>query len=277
MFEIVKAERLTRETTRMEFFAPAIAHKALPGQFVMLRVDDRGERIPLTICDKNEREGTIILVFQAVGATTVQLSHMEEGQKLEDLVGPLGMPTDFGSAKRVCILGGGLGSAIAYPQAKWLHNHGVRVDVILGFRSHDLVIMEDAFKRHCDSLVITTDDGSYGEQGFVTDVMMRQIEEGAHYDLVIAVGPVPMMKVASELTRPLGIRTIVSMNTLMIDGTGVCGCCRVRVGDEYKHACVDGPDFDGHLVDFDEAMRRNDQFSRSEHEALVRLAMEKRL
>ena len=277
MFEIVKAQRLNQETTRMEFFAPAIAHKVLPGQFVMLRIDEQGERIPLTVCDRNVREGTITLVFQAVGATTVKLSHLEEGQKLADLAGPLGMPTDFGSAKRVCILGGGLGSAIAYPQAKWLHNHGVRVDVILGFRSKSLVIMEEPFRTHSDSLTITTDDGSYGEQGFVTDVLLRHMGEGASYDLVIAVGPIPMMKAASELTRESGIRTIVSMNTLMIDGTGMCGCCRVKVGDEYKHACVDGPDFDGHLVDFDEAMRRNEQFTHAEHEALVRLALERRL
>lgn len=277
MFEIVNAQRLNHETTRMDFFAPAIAHKVLPGQFVMLRTNELGERIPLTVCDRNVREGTITLVFQAVGATTVQLSHMEQGQRLADLAGPLGMPTNFGNAKRVCILGGGLGSAIAYPQAKWLQNHGARVDVVLGFRTKDLVIMEDEFRRHCDHLAITTDDGSHGEQGFVTEVMMRHIGEGAGYDLVIAVGPLPMMKAASELTRPLGIRTLVSMNTLMIDGTGMCGCCRVKVGDEYHHACVDGPDFDGHLVDFDEAMRRNEQFSHDEHEALVRLALEKRL
>ena len=224
MYPIERVEALNAEVTRMTVRAPEIARKIRPGQFVMLRIDERGERIPLTMNDCDPEAGTVTIVFQAVGATTMRLARMRAGDALLDFAGPLGNPTELAGARRACVIGGGLGTAIAYPQAKWLHEHGCEVDVITGFRTKDLIILEDEINACSARQVIMTDDGSNGN--------------------------------VAATTKPFGIKTLVSMNPLMIDGTGMCGGCRVKVGDEYLHACVDGPDFDGHLVDFDDAMRR---------------------
>ncbi len=267
MYPIIDTSPLNAEVTKMVISAPAIARKVQPGQFVLLRIDDHGERIPLTVHDSDAAAGTITVIFQAVGATTIELSRLKSGDTLSALAGPLGLPTHLEGARRACVIGGGLGTAIAFPQAKWLHEHGAEVDVITGFRSKDLVLLEDEFRPICDRLIIMTDDGSNGNKGLVTEALQRRIDEGADYDLVLAIGPLIMMKFVAATTKPYGIKTYVSMNPIMIDGTGMCGGCRVRVGDEYKHACVDGPDFDGHLVDFDEAMRRNTQFRSFEAEA----------
>ena len=257
MFLIKEKKNLNEQVVFMKIQAPLIAKKAKAGQFIIFRIDEFGERVPLTIADFDREEGTISIIFQAVGKSTKMLSTLNEGNYILDVVGPLGAPTEFGDAKRVAVIGGGVGCAIAYPQAKTLHNMGVFVDTIAGFRNRDIVILENEFKRVSDNLFITTDDGSYGKKGFVTDALKERIEAGADYDLVIAIGPVPMMKFVSELTRSYGIKTIVSLNPIMIDGTGMCGGCRVKVGGEIKFACFDGPDFDGHLVDFDELIKRN--------------------
>ncbi len=254
----------------MKIEAPLIANKAKAGQFIIFRIDEFGERVPLTIADFDRKNGTISIIFQVVGKSTKMLASLNEGDYISDVVGPLGAPTEFGEVKRVAVIGGGVGCAIAYPQAKTLFNMGVKVDVIAGFRNRDIVILEDEFKAVCDNLTITTDDGSYGVKGFVTNALKEKIEAGANYDLVIAIGPIPMMKFVSEVTRPFGIKTIVSLNPIMIDGTGMCGGCRVRVGGEIKFACVDGPDFDGHLVDFDELMKRN-RFYKTQEEHACRL------
>ncbi len=267
MYQIKEAVALNPEVTKMVVEAPAISKKILPGQFIMLRIDEYGERIPLTVNDSDAQAGTVTIVFQAVGATTMQLAAMKAGESLLDFVGPLGRPTELEGAKRVCVIGGGLGCAIAYPQAKWLYEHGVQVDVITGFRNKDLILLEDEFGKVSNRQIIMTDDGSNGNKGLVTNALQTRIDEGADYDLVLAVGPLIMMKFVAATTKPLGIKTLVSMNPLMIDGTGMCGGCRVRVGDEYLHACVDGPDFDGHLVDFDEAMRRSTMYRPFEAEA----------
>lgn len=267
MYPIVETEALSSAAHKLVVSAPAIAKKVLPGQFIMLRIDEEGERIPLTVNDSDPEAGTITLIFQPVGATTMQLETMKAGEALLDVVGPLGNPTELEGATRACVIGGGLGAAIAYPQAKWLHEHGISVDVIVGFRSKDIIILEDEFKAVADNLIIMTDDGSNGNQGFVNLGLQKQIDAGVDYDLVLAIGPVIMMKTVAEVTRPLGIKTLVSLNPIMIDGTGMCGGCRVKVGGEYKHACVDGPDFDGHQVDYDEVMRRNRQFTTQEAQA----------
>lgn len=267
MYPIVEAEVLSSAAKKIVVSAPAIAKKVLPGQFIMLRIDEEGERIPLTVNDSDPESGTITLIFQPVGATTMQLETMKPGDALLDVVGPLGNPTELEGATHACVIGGGLGAAIAYPQAKWLHEHGIKVDVIVGFRSKDIIILEDEFRAVSDNLIIMTDDGSNGNQGFVNVGLQRQIDAGVNYDLVLAIGPVIMMKTVAEVTRPLGIKTLVSLNPIMIDGTGMCGGCRVKVGGEYKHACVDGPDFDGHQVDYDEVMRRNRQFCTQETQA----------
>lgn len=256
MYPIEKVEALNAEVTRMVVKAPEIARKVKPGQFIMLRIDECGERIPLTVNDSNSEAGTITIIFQAVGATTMRLAQLQAGDALLDFAGPLGNPTELDGVKRVCVIGGGLGTAIAYPQAKWLHEHGAEVDVITGFRNIDLVLLEDEINACSTRQIIMTDDGSNGNKGLVTQALQQRIDEGANYDLVLAVGPIIMMKFVAATTKPYGIKTLVSMNPLMIDGTGMCGGCRVKVGDEYFHACVDGPDFDGHLVDFDDAMRR---------------------
>ena len=258
MFKILKKRSLNESVVLMELEAPFIARKAQAGQFVIFRIDEKGERIPLTIADYDREKGSVTIIFQPVGKSTMRLVAMNEGESISDLAGPLGVPTHFDpNVKRVAVVGGGVGCAIAYPQAKALFNAGVKVDVIAGFRSKDIVILEDEFKAVSDNLYVTTDDGSYGKKGFVTDCLKELIEGGANYDAVVAIGPVIMMKFICAVTKPFGIKTIVSLNPIMIDGTGMCGGCRVTVGGKTKYACVDGPDFDGHEVDFDELMRRN--------------------
>ncbi len=268
MYKILKKQGLAPQITKMVVQAPAIAKKAEPGQFIILRIDERGERIPLTIADFDRQAGTVTVIFQTVGKTTQQLSELSEGQGILDFVGPLGTASEFEPLpKRAAVIGGGLGSAIAYPQAKRLTELGVEVDVIAGFRNTDFIILEEELKACSKNLYITTDDGSNGRKGLVTDVLKERIEAGANYDLVVAIGPLIMMKFVSLLTKQYGIKTIVSMNTIMIDGTGMCGGCRLTVGGETKFACVDGPDFDGHLVDFDEAMRRQGVYKDMEQQS----------
>ena len=264
MAHILRKRRLNPTVTLMEVSAPLIAKKALPGQFIILRVDKDGERIPLTIADFDRAAGSVTIIFQKVGFTTELLDSLEEGDDILDFVGPLGRPTEVGDVRKVAVIGGGVGCAIAYPQAKYLHQQGVSVDVIAGFRSRDIVILEDEFRAACDRFYLTTDDGSYGEKGLVTQKLQALIDEGARYDLVIAIGPIPMMKFVCKTTEPYGIKTLVSLNPIMIDGTGMCGGCRVTVGGQVKFACVDGPDFDGHQVDFDELMTRNRAYQERE-------------
>ena len=264
MAKIITKRRLNPTVTLMEVSAPLIAKKALPGQFIILRVDEKGERIPLTIADYDREKGTITIIFQKVGLTTELLDSLEEGDDILDFVGPLGRPTELEGVQKVAVVGGGVGCAIAYPQAKYLHEHGVAVDVIAGFRSKDIVILEEEFQAACDHFYLTTDDGSYGEKGLVTDKLKALIEAGNQYDVVIAIGPIIMMKFVCKTTEPYRIKTLVSLNPIMIDGTGMCGGCRVSVGGEVKFACVDGPDFDGHQVDFDELMTRNGAYKERE-------------
>ena len=256
MFKILDKKVLGAGVTALTIDAPFIAKKVKPGQFVIIRIDEKGERIPLTVADFNADKGTLTIIFQALGYTTKKLALLSVGDCVLDCVGPLGSPTEFGSPKKAIVIGGGVGCAIAFPQAKALYNMGVDTTVIAGFRNKDIVILEDEMKKVCNSYFVTTDDGSYGEKGFVTDVLKNLLEKGG-YDLVIAIGPIPMMKFVSLLTKEYGVKTIVSLNPIMIDGTGMCGGCRVNVGGEIKFACVDGPDFDGHLVDFDSLLRRN--------------------
>ncbi len=266
MFRIVQKRALNDAVILMEFEAPYIAKKALAGQFIIFRIDEMGERVPLTIADYDRDNGTITIIFQVVGKSTEHLATLEEGDTILDLVGPLGVPTKIDpDAKRVCVVGGGVGCAIAYPQAKALHNAGIAVDVIAGFRSKDIVILEDEFRAVCDELVICTDDGTYGQKGFVTNALQGLIDGGRKYDEVIAIGPVPMMKFICQVTKPYGIHTLVSLNPIMIDGTGMCGGCRVTVGGKIRYACVEGPDFDGHQVDFEELMNRNSTYREQEH------------
>ncbi len=270
MYKIIRKEKLNASVSLMEISAPYIAKKAEPGQFIILRIDEQGERVPFTISDYDRKKGTVTIVFQIVGATTERLDTLKAGDSILDFAGPLGNPSEFGNAKRVAVIGGGLGTAIAYPQAKKLHSKGVSVDMINGFRSADIVILEQECREVCDNLYVMTDDGSNGNKGFVTTKLEELIQNGEKYDLVIAIGPLIMMKFVCELTKKYQIKTIISMNPIMIDGTGMCGGCRVKVGGETKFACVDGPDFDGHLVDFDLAMRRLKTFSKQEADALNR-------
>jgi len=256
MYRIVKKRELNPTVTLMEVEAPVVARKCEPGQFIILRVDENGERIPLTIADYDRERGTITIIFQIVGATTEKLNHKREGEYIQDFVGPLGKATQTEGLQSVAVVGGGVGTAIAYPVAKKLHDVGCDVDLIVGFRNKDLIILEDEFKAASTNLIIGTDDGSYGKKALVTDLLKERIEAGAKYDRVIAIGPVIMMKFVCLLTKEYNIPTVVSMNPIMIDGTGMCGGCRLTVGGETKFACVDGPEFDGHLVDFDEAMAR---------------------
>jgi len=256
MFKIVRKEVLNPSVKLMEVEAPHIARKAEPGQFVILRVYEDGERIPLTIADFDREKGTVTVIFQEVGKTTRLLGTLEQGEEILDFVGPLGQASHLEGYKKVAVIGGGLGTAIAYPQAKKLHSLGAEVHSILGFRNKDLIILEKEMAAVSTKLYVTTDDGSNGTKGFVSDILKKLLEEGNKYDLVIAIGPLIMMKVVSNLTKQYGIKTIVSMNPVLIDGTGMCGGCRITVGGKTKFACVDGPDFDGHEVDFDEAMRR---------------------
>ena len=279
MFKILLKKELSKGVFLMEIDAPHIAKKVQPGQFIIFRVNETGERVPLTIADFNREKGSITIICQAVGKSTKLLASLSEGDYILDVAGPLGSPTEFGEAKKVAVIGGGVGCAIAYPQAKALSKMGASVDMIAGFRSRDIVILEDEMKAVAERLFITTDDGSYGEKGFVTDKLNTLIEEGGNYDLVIAIGPVPMMRAVCEVTRPFGIKTIVSLNPIMIDGTGMCGGCRVTVGGEIKFACVDGPDFDGHQVDFSELMKRNATYrdiERERDEHFCRITVEKK-
>ena len=267
MFRIVEKEALNPSMSRMVVEAPFIAKKALAGQFIILRVDEYGERIPLTIADYDREKGTVTIIYQKVGKTTKILDQLQAGEYLLDFIGPLGKASEFEGYKKVAVIGGGAGCAIAYPQAKALHKAGAVVDMIAGFRSKDIIILEKEMKDVCTNLTVMTDDGSNGNKGFVTVALEDNIKAGANYDLVIAIGPIPMMKAVSELTRKYNIKTIVSMNPIMIDGTGMCGGCRLTVGGETKFACVDGPDFDGHEVDFDEVMKRLRTYKPQETEA----------
>ena len=276
MYPIIKKEVLNPTVTKMVIQAPFIAKKAQPGQFIILRVQDQGERIPLTIADYDREAGTITIIYQIVGRTTQLLNMLEEGDSLLDFVGPLGKPTDIENKKHVCVVGGGVGCAIAYPVAKGLHSKGTKVTAIAGFRNQDLVILEKEFNEVSDFHLIS-DDGSTGRKGLVTDVLKELIEAGEQFDEVIAIGPLIMMKFVCMLTKQYNLKTMVSMNPIMIDGTGMCGGCRLKVGDETKFACVDGPDFDGHLVDFDEAISRSRtyaDFEGSERERACHLMKE---
>lgn len=270
MYKIVRKEVLNPSVSLIEVEAPYIARKAEPGQFIILRVDEKGERIPFTIADYDRDKGTVTVIFQIVGKSTESLNELGEGDSLQDMVGPLGVASNFEGVKKVAVIGGGLGTAIAYPQAKKLHSMGVSVDMINGFRNKDLIIIEDLCKAACTNLYTMTDDGSNGNQGFVTAKLEELINSGEKYDLVVAIGPLVMMKAVCDLTRKYDIKTIVSMNPIMIDGTGMCGGCRITVGRETKFACVDGPDFDGHLVDFDSAIARSRMFKNQEAESRER-------
>ena len=277
MFKILKKKQLNENVVLFEIQAPFIAAKAEAGQFIIFRVDEFGERIPLTISDYDRQAGTITIVVQTVGASTMKLAKLDVGECISDVAGPLGVATEYDEdIKKVAVVGGGVGCAIAYPQAKKLFNMGVDVDIIAGFRNKDIVILEDEMKAVSNNLYICTDDGSYGSKGFVTDKLKELIESGNKYDEVIAIGPVIMMKFVSKTTEPYGIKTLVSLNPIMIDGTGMCGGCRVTVGGKIRYACVDGPDFDGHQVDFDELMKRNSTYKEQEAEHICRLTGGKR-
>ena len=267
MYKIVKKKSLNPYVTLMEIDAPLIAKKAEPGQFIILRVDDEGERIPLTVAGYDREKGTVRIIFQIAGATTNKLNHLNEGDCVHDFVGPLGTPTHTDGLKKVCIVGGGVGCAIALPVAEKLHELGCEVHSIVGFRNKDLVILEDEFKACSDKYIVMTDDGSYGSQGVVTAPLEELIQKGENYDMVITIGPLIMMKFVVKTTKPHNIPTTVSMNPIMIDGTGMCGGCRLTVGGETKFACVDGPDFDGFLVDFDEAIKRGAMYKEFERHA----------
>ena len=267
MFKIVKKRELNPTVTLMDIEAPLVAKKAEPGQFIILRVDEEGERIPLTIADFDRENGTVTIIFQIVGATTKKLNAKNEGDSIADFVGPLGVASHVDGLKKVAVVGGGVGCAIAYPIAKKLHALGAEVHSIVGFRNQELVILEDEFKAVSDKLVVMTDDGSYGTKGLVTNALKDLIESGEQYDEVITIGPLIMMKFVCGVTKEYGIKTTVSMNPIMIDGTGMCGGCRLSVGGKTKFACVDGPDFDGHQVDFDEAMERGTMYKEFERHA----------
>jgi len=274
MYKIMRKERLGPVVTLMDIEAPAIAAKAEPGQFIILRVDAEGERIPLTIADYDRSRGTVTIIFQIVGATTESLNRLEEGEYIQDFVGPLGRPTETEGLKKVAVVGGGVGCAIAYPVAKKLHELGCTVHSVIGFRSKDIVILEKEFEAVSDVVKKMSDDGTWGSKGLVTDALRELLESGEKYDEVITIGPLIMMKFVARLTKEFGVKTVVSMNPIMIDGTGMCGGCRLTVGGETKFACVDGPDFDGHLVDFDEAMKRGTmyrEFERHAHSELCNL------
>ena len=267
MYQITAKEILNPTVVKMEILAPAVAKKALPGQFIILRVDEKGERIPLTVAGYDRQKGTVDIIFQVVGATTMCLSHKEAGDSIQDFVGPLGVPTRTAGLKKVAVVGGGVGCAIAYPVAKELHDQGCEVHSIIGFRSRELLILEQEFRACSERLIVMSDDGSCGEKGLVTDALRALLEAGEQYDEVIAIGPLVMMKFVCALTREYGVKTVVSMNPIMVDGTGMCGGCRLTVGGKTKFACVDGPDFDGHEVDFDEALQRAAQYRDFEHRA----------
>lgn len=260
MYRIVKKEALKPTVTLYEIEAPMVAKKAEPGQFIILRVDENGERIPITIHDFDREKGTVTIIVQTIGATTEKLRHKAEGEYIQDFVGPLGRPTETEGKKKVCVVGGGVGCAIAYPVLKKFHDCGAEVHAVVGFKNKDLVILEDKFRAASSVLKLMTDDGSYGEKGLVTDALKELIDAGNQYDEIFAIGPAIMMKFVSKTTEPYGIPTTVSMSPIMVDGTGMCGGCRLTVGGQTKFACVDGPDFDGFEVDFDEAMHRGTMY-----------------
>ena len=266
MYKIVRKKELNSAVTLLEIEAPFIAKKAHAGQFIIFRIDDQGERVPLTIAGYDREKGTVTIIFQKVGFSTIALGALNEGDYIKDFVGPLGKPTHTEGVKRVCVVGGGVGCAIALPSAAAFKEAGAEVDVIVGFRSKDIVILEDEFRAVSDNMYLMTDDGSYGEHGFVTVKLQELLEKGNKYDAVLAIGPIPMMKFVCKTTEPFGVKTMVSLNPIMIDGTGMCGGCRVTVGGEVKFACVDGPEFDGHQVDFAELMSRNGTYCAREKE-----------
>jgi len=266
MYKIVRKKELNAAVTLLEIEAPFIAKKAHAGQFIIFRIDDQGERVPLTIAGYDREKGTVTIIFQKVGFSTIALGALNEGDYIKDFVGPLGKPTHTEGVKRVCVVGGGVGCAIALPSAAAFKEAGAEVDVIVGFRSKDIVILEDEFRAVSDNMYLMTDDGSYGEHGFVTVKLQELLEKGNQYDAVLAIGPIPMMKFVCKTTEPFGVKTMVSLNPIMIDGTGMCGGCRVTVGGEVKFACVDGPEFDGHQVDFAELMSRNGTYTCREKE-----------
>ena len=270
MYRIVRKEALKPTVILYEIEAPMVAKKAEPGQFIILRVDENGERIPITIHDFDREKGTVTIIVQTIGATTEKLRHKAEGEYIQDFVGPLGRPTETEGKKKVCVVGGGVGCAIAYPVLKKFHDCGAEVHAVVGFKNKDLVILEDKFRAASSVLKLMTDDGSYGEKGLVTDALKALIDAGNQYDEIFAIGPAIMMKFVSKTTEPYGIPTTVSMSPIMVDGTGMCGGCRLTVGGETKFACVDGPDFDGHLVDFDSAMRRGAMYKAQEKAAVAR-------
>lgn len=266
MYKIVKKKELNSAVTYMEIEAPFVAKKAKAGQFIIFRIDEKSERVPLTIAGYDREKGTVSIIFQKVGLSTNMLGMMNEGDSILDFVGPLGKATETEGLKKVCVVGGGVGCAIALPSAQAFKDAGIETDVIVGFRNKDIVILEEEFKKASDHLYLMTDDGSYGEHGFVTVKLQQLLEAGNQYDEVLAIGPVPMMKFVAKTTEPFGVKTIVSLNPIMVDGTGMCGGCRVTVGGEVKFACVDGPDFDGHKVDFAELMNRNTVYREREEE-----------
>ena len=274
MYRIVRKEALKPTVILYEIEAPMVAKKAEPGQFIILRVDENGERIPITIHDYDREKGTVTIIVQTVGATTEKLSHKRQGEFIQDFVGPLGRPTETEGKKKVCVVGGGVGCAIAYPVLKKFHDCGAEVHAVVGFKNKDVVILEDKFKSASDVMKLVTDDGSYGEKGLVTDALKQLIEEGNQYDEIFAIGPAIMMKFVSKTTEPYGIPTTVSMSPIMVDGTGMCGGCRLTVGGETKFACVDGPEFDGHKVDWDESLKRGKMYfdwERHKHEEVCNL------
>ena len=274
MYRIVRKEALKPTVILYEIEAPMVAKKAEPGQFIILRVDENGERIPITIHDYDREKGTVTIIVQTVGATTEKLSHKQQGEFIQDFVGPLGRPTETEGKKKVCVVGGGVGCAIAYPVLKKFHDCGAEVHAVVGFKNKDVVILEDKFKSASDVMKLVTDDGSYGEKGLVTDALKQLIEEGNQYDEIFAIGPAIMMKFVSKTTEPYGIPTTVSMSPIMVDGTGMCGGCRLTVGGETKFAYVDGPDFDGHKVDWDESLKRGKMYfdwERHKHEEVCNL------
>lgn len=277
MYKIIQKEVLSENIFSITIHAPRVAEKCLPGQFVIVRADEKGERIPLTICDYNRENGTVMLVVQIVGASTLKLSRLNENDGVEDIVGPLGVPSEIVTAddeflknKNIVFVAGGVGTAPVYPQVKYLSERGYKFDVIIGAKSKNIVILEDEMKRYAKNVYVCTNDGSYGFKGLVTDKLSELTESGEKYDICVAIGPVIMMKFVSKLTEKLGIEQIVSMNPVMVDGTGMCGACRLTVGNEVKFACVDGPEFDGHKVDFDECMKRMTLYKTEEGRAFLK-------
>lgn len=278
MYKILKAEKLADKIYLMDVHAPRVASHCQPGQFVIVKMDEKGERIPLTICDYDREAGTITIVFQPVGASTTKMKELKAGDYFRDFTGPLGNASELVEEdieelkkKKILFVGGGVGAAPVYPQVKWLHEHGVDADVIIGSKTKDMLILEKEMEAVSGNYYPCTDDGSYGHAGMVTTMVEELVEKGNKYDVCIAIGPMIMMKFVCLLTKKLGIPTVVSMNPIMVDGTGMCGACRLHVGDEIKFACVDGPEFDGHLVNFDEAMKRQQMYKTQEGRAMLKL------